>query len=232
MAPFVFHQLFEPESSTFTYILADHSTREAVIIDSVLETAARDEQVLKDHNLKLKWILETHVHADHITGANYLKQKTGALTALSAESRVPCADRLLNDNDTIAFGALNLVALSTPGHTQSCMSFFILDRLFTGDTLLIGGTGRTDFQGGSAEILFDSVHRRIFSFPDSTHIYPAHDYKGLTSTTVGNERKNNPRLGGGKTKADFVKIMAELNLAYPKKIDMALPANMRCGQPV
>jgi len=230
MDEILFHQLFERESSTYTYIVADPVSREAVLIDPVMETVERDQQVLAENNLRLQWILETHVHADHITGAARLRAATGARIAMGRAGHVAGADRLLDDGDRIEFGCLALTVLTTPGHTGSCVSYKMVDRVFTGDALLIGGCGRTDFQEGSAERLYDSIHQKIFSLPETTLIYPSHDYEGRTHSTVGDEKRGNPRLGGGKSKAEFVEIMANLQLAPPKKIAVALPANLRCGQ--
>lgn len=226
----IFFQLFEKESSTYTYILGDSQSRDAVIIDPVLETHERDLQWLKEADLKLKYILDTHVHADHITGAAKLRKITGAQTAISAAALVDCADLQLQHKQELVFGAFKILCLATPGHTHSCMSFYIPGRVFTGDTLLIRGTGRTDFQQGSSETLFESIHSQLFTLPDETLVYPAHDYKGLTSSTVALEKQFNPRVGSGKSKTDFIKIMSELKLAHPRQIDTALPANMACGQ--
>lgn len=225
----IFYQLFEKESSTYTYLLGDVKTAEAIIIDPVSETVERDLKLINDLGLKLKYILETHVHADHITGSGVLRNRTGAQIALGAANDSSCADISLKDGDEIKFGAHKITAIETPGHTKGCLTYFLDNMLFTGDTLLIRGCGRTDFQDGSSEKLFHSVREKIFSFPDSTYIYPAHDYKGFTRTTVGDEKKLNPRLKLENTKEDFVKIMANLKLDYPKKIQVAVPANMQCG---
>lgn len=226
----IFYQLFEHESSTYTYLIADSVTQEAAIIDPVLETADRDLKLIEELGLKLKYILETHIHADHITGAAKIREKTGAKTAVSEKSQVTCADILLKDGHELLLGDKKIKALATPGHTDSCMSFFFEDKIFTGDALLIRGTGRTDFQQGSSERLYDSVHQKLFSLPETVQVYPAHDYKGQTSSSIGIEKKFNPRLGSGKSKNDFVKIMSELKLAQPKKIHEAVPANMACGK--
>jgi len=225
----IFYQLFELESSTYTYLLADPATKEAVIIDSVLETAERDLKLIQELGLELKYILDTHIHADHVTGAGRLRALTGAKSAISHRAKVECVDHPLKDGDMLFIGKTSISAFETPGHTNSCMSFLIEGRVFTGDALLIRGTGRTDFQGGSSETLFDSVHQKLFTLPDHTEVYPGHDYKGQTKSTISLERQFNPRLALGKTKSDFVKIMAELKLASPKKIAQALPANLTCG---
>lgn len=227
---FVFHQFFEAESGTYTYLLGDKASREAVLIDPVLETIERDLKWVDELGLKLKYIIDTHVHADHVTGAGELRSRTQAQTALSLKAGVACADINLVDGQELKFGPFTIRAIETPGHTDSCMSLYCEGRVFTGDALLIHGCGRTDFQQGSAERLYDSVHGKLFSLPSDTQVFPGHDYKGQLSSTIELEKRFNPRLGGGKTKAEFIKIMSELNLAHPKKIHEALPANMACGQ--
>lgn len=223
-------QLFEPESSTYTYLVYDPGRLEGVLIDPVLEKVDRDLQLVKDLDLKLKYVLDTHIHADHITGADEIRRRTQARTALSRNAKVSCADVQLDDGDILQIGEFEIKAIATPGHTDSCMCFHTAGMLFSGDTLLIRGTGRTDFQQGSADQLYDNIHQKLFTLPESTFVYPAHDYKGQTRSTIGLEKKLNPRLGGGKTKADFKKIMSELKLAEPKKIHQALPANLACGR--
>ena len=223
-------QFFEKESSTFSYLLYDKETGDGVFIDPVYETYERDVEWIHDLGIKLHYILETHVHADHKTGSWKLKESTGAKTGLSAASGVKNADILLKDGELIEFGRFGLKALMTPGHTNGCMSYFIDGMLFTGDTLFIRGCGRTDFQQGDPHILFKSVREILFSYPDETLIYPGHDYKGVNVSTVGEEKKFNPRLKLEHSEDDFVKIMKELNLAYPKKIDVSLPHNLVCGK--
>jgi glyoxylase-like metal-dependent hydrolase (beta-lactamase superfamily II) len=226
----LFFQLFEPESSTYTYIIGDGDMKVAAIIDPVLETVERDLKLIEELGVKLKYVLDTHVHADHITGAGVIRERTGAQTAVSEGARVDCADIHLHDGQVLHLGNKTITALATPGHTDSCMCFLFEGRVFTGDTLLIRGTGRTDFQEGSSENLYESVHRKLFNLPDDTLVYPAHDYKGQTASTIGLEKKFNPRLGTNTTKAQFIKIMSELGLPAPKKIDVALPANRDCGK--
>lgn len=225
----IFHQLFEAETSTYTYLLADELTREAILIDTVLECVERDFKLLKEMDLNLKYIIDTHIHADHITGSGELRKRTGAKTCISSKAKVDCIDVSLNDGDELHFGSYTLKAIETQGHTDSCMSFKIADMIFTGDVLLIRGTGRTDFQQGSANKMFQSIREKIFTLPLSTKIYPGHDYKGFTFSTVELESKFNPRISINKTNDEFQKIMSELKLAPPKKIDTAVPLNLKCG---
>ena len=229
----LFRQLFDPESSTYTYLLADEKTREAVLIDPVLEQVERDLTLLSELDLRLVAALDTHVHADHVTALGTLRDRTGAKTVLSERAGVGCADVYAKDGDRIRFGSYELEARETPGHTNGCVTYVTGDRTmaFTGDALLIRGSGRTDFQQGDARQLYRSVHEKVFTLPDSCLIYPGHDYKGRTASSVGEEKRHNPRLGGGKSEEQFVEIMAKLQLAYPKKIDVALPANLHCGVP-
>ena len=225
----IFYQLFEPTTSTYTYIIGDATSNEAMIIDSVIEMVDRDLKLLNELGLTLKYILDTHVHADHITGAGALRLKTGAKTAISHHARIPCIDIELKNNDELMLGNLKVIAIETQGHTNSCMSFICNGMVFTGDVLLIRGTGRTDFQQGDAEKMYHSINDKIFSLPNETKIYPGHDYKGCTYSTVELEKKFNPRIGHNRNLADFKKIMAELKLAPPAKIDIAVPANLQCG---
>lgn len=227
----IFHQLFEAESSTYTYLIADKKTKEAALIDPVLETVDRDLKLIDELGLKLKYVLDTHIHADHITGAGEIRKKTGAKTVVGAGAKVDCVDILIQDEEELTLGDKVIKAYSTPGHTDSCMSFYFEGRIFTGDALLIRGCGRTDFQQGSSEKLYDSVHGKIFTLPDDVQVYPGHDYRGQTASTVEMEKKHNPRLGSGRTKEEFKKIMSELKLANPKKIHEAVPANLVCGKP-
>lgn len=229
----LFRQLFDPESSTYTYLLADEATREAVLIDPVLEQVERDLSLLEELDLKLVHALDTHVHADHVTALGTLRERTGARTVLSERSGVGCADVYAKDGDRIRFGACELEVRETPGHTDGCVTYVTSDHsmAFTGDALLIRGSGRTDFQQGDARHLYRSVHEKIFTLPEQCLLYPGHDYKGRTVTSVAEEKRHNPRLGGGRTEDEFVEIMAKLALAYPKKIDVALPANLQCGAP-
>lgn len=229
MSKIIFHQLFELESSTYTYLLADPVSKEAALIDSVLETVDRDLILMNELGLKLKYILDTHIHADHITGAWEIRKKTGAQTGVALAAHVDCADIGLIDGQELFLGQIKIKVLATPGHTDSCISFYCDGRVFTGDALLIRSNGRTDFQQGSATKLYDSIHQQIYTLPNETFVYPGHDYRGQTSSTVAMEKKFNSRIPENRSKEDFVKIMAELKLANPKKINEAVPANLACG---
>lgn len=224
-------QLFDLESSTYTYLLADDQSREAVIIDPVLEQFERDRTLIEELELKLLFTLETHVHADHVTGASLLCTHFGARSVISERAGVVCADRLVKHGDSIRFGNCELRVRETPGHTDGCITYVCGTPpiAFTGDALLIRGCGRTDFQSGDSATLFRSVSEQIFSLPDETVLYPAHDYKGRTATSVREEKRWNPRLGVSRSRDEFVGIMRELNLPYPRKIESAVPANTRCG---
>ena len=226
-------QLFDPETSTYSYLLADEETREAVLIDPVLEQVERDLQLVRELGLTLRWALDTHVHADHVTGLGALREKTGCQTVLSERAGSGWADRLVKQGDRVAFGRHHMEVRETSGHTDGCLTYVTDDRAmaFTGDALLIRGCGRTDFQQGDAAALYRSVHEQIFTLPDATRVYPGHDYKGRTVSTVGEEKRWNPRLGAGRTVVEFAAIMARLQLAPPKKLDVALPLNLRCGVP-
>jgi sulfur dioxygenase len=226
-----FRQLFDPATSSYTYLLADEGTREAVLIDPVLEQVDRDVELLRELGFTLRYALDTHVHADHVTGAGELRQRLGAQTVVAASAGVACADVPAQPGATIRFGRHSLQVRATPGHTDGCVTYVTddLKMAFTGDALLIRGCGRTDFQQGDSRRLYRSVHEEIFSLPDDAAIYPAHDYKGRTASTVAEEKAHNPRLGRGKTEDEFVKIMAGLNLAQPQRIHEALPLNLRCG---
>ncbi|PRD26610.1 UNVERIFIED_CONTAM: Persulfide dioxygenase ETHE1-like protein [Trichonephila clavipes] len=226
----IFHQFFEKESSTYTYLIASEQTHEAVLIDPVASEIESYAKKLNEHNLTLVYSLDTHVHADHVTAANFLREKFGCKTVLHRHSGVACGDIFITDRSAIRVGEILIEARYTPGHTNACTSYVVDGMVFTGDALLIDGCGRTDFQEGSAETLYDSIHQQIFTLADETIVYPGHDYKGRLSSTVGHERLHNARLGKGKSKQDFVQIMTDLNLPYPKKIDIALPANKACGQ--
>ena len=222
--------LFDPESSTWTYVLADRDSGKAVIIDPVLEKVERDLNLLKEMDLKLVHILETHIHADHITGAAALKDETRAPIGYGAANKVNGGDRFLADGDEVRFGASLVKAIPTPGHTSGCTSYYTGDTVFTGDALLIRGCGRTDFQEGSPKKLFESVRTRLFTLPEATRVCPAHDYKGMIFSTIGEEKKFNPRLSLDHDLKQFTEIMDNLNLPYPKKMDIAVPANLNAGR--
>jgi len=229
----IFRQLFDPQSSTYTYLLADSESREAVLIDPVFEQTQRDTALIEELGLTLKTTVETHVHADHVTGGWLLRERLGSKIAISARSGAEGADIYFVDGDKLPFGSRYLTALATPGHTNGCTTFVLDDQsmAFTGDTLLIRGCGRTDFQAGSPEHMYKSVHERIFALPDQCLVYPGHDYRGSTVSSVGEEKLYNPRLGGDVGFADFKGYMENLGLPHPKQIDVAVPANMKCGKP-
>ncbi len=229
----IFRPLFDPSSSTWSYLLGDRASNEAVLIDPVFEQLRRDETLIRELGLTLKWTLETHVHADHVTGAWLLRQRLGSRIALSVDGGAHGADRLLRDGEHVSFGARYLEVRSTPGHTNGCLSYVLDDqtRVFTGDCLLIRGCGRTDFQQGDTAALYRSVHLKLFTLPGGCLVYPGHDYNGMGVSSIDEERRFNPRLGGEVAEADFAGFMENLGLPHPKKMDLAVPANLRCGQP-
>jgi glyoxylase-like metal-dependent hydrolase (beta-lactamase superfamily II)/rhodanese-related sulfurtransferase len=228
----LFRQLFDQQSSTYTYLLADTASREALLIDPVFEQARRDVALVEELGLRLKWTLETHVHADHVTGAWLLRERLGSSIVISKSSGAQGADRYLDSSGVLNFGKRALHARATPGHTAGCMSYLLDDHsmVFTGDALLIRGCGRTDFQGGDPRTLFASVRAQIFSLPDDCIVYPGHDYRGLTCTSVGEEKLYNPRLAESIGVEDFAGYMKNLGLAHPKQMAEAVPANMLCGR--
>jgi glyoxylase-like metal-dependent hydrolase (beta-lactamase superfamily II)/rhodanese-related sulfurtransferase len=229
----LFRQLVDPESSTYVYLLADRASREAVLIDPVFEQMRRDAALIDELGLTLRWTLETHVHADHVTAAWLLKQRFGSQIAVGRNSGVIGADRYLGQGDRVAFGGHYLEVRETPGHTAGCVTYVLDDErmAFTGDTVMVRGCGRTDFQEGDARAMYRAVHQQVFTLPDDCLLYPAHDYRGITVTTVAEERRLNPRFGGNLSEGDFIGYMQNLGLPHPKKMDIAVPANLRCGEP-
>ncbi len=225
----IFRPLFEKFSSTYTYLLADFESKEAIIIDAVQETKQRDIGLIEELGLTLKYIIETHVHADHITSSCPLKERfSDAKIVLGEANSVACADILIKEGDILTFGKYKVIAMSTPGHTDGCMSYVVDGKVFTGDALLIRSCGRCDFQGGSADKLFDSI-QSLFALPDETAVYPAHDYGGRTVSSIWEEKAFNEMIGGGVDKAEFVSRVNAMNLSLPAKIHVAVPANQVCG---
>ena len=222
-------QLFDRETSTYTYIIADETSNEAAIIDPVKEQLERDILLIEQLGFNLKYTLETHVHADHITSSGQLRDKFGSKVVLHENSDIKCADMLLKDGDELTLGDAVIKVLHTPGHTNADLSFSVEGAIFTGDALLVRDCGRTDFQAGSSSTLYNSINEKIFSLDEKTTIYPGHDYYGFTASTVKEEKQFNNRLGNGKTEDEFVEIMANLDLALPKKIKESVPGNTRCG---
>ena len=226
----IFRQLFEPETFTYTYLLGCERIRRAVLIDPVASEVDSYLGLLGKLDLKLIYTLETHVHADHITGSGLLRDRLGSKSVVHRDAGAMCADLLVTDVVLLQVGDIEIEVRHTPGHTNGCVSYVVGDRVFTGDALFIGGCGRTDFQQGDAGRLYDSIHEKLFTLPPDTLVYPGHDYHGNTVSTIGREMAENPRLGGGKTREEFIEIMGELKLPYPKFIDQALPANQACGR--
>jgi sulfur dioxygenase len=226
-----FRQLFDTTSSTYTYLLGEFDTYSAVLIDPVREHGNLYLSLLNEQRLTLRYILETHVHADHVTGASALRKATGAQAVVSMHGGVSCADVQLCGGETLHFGNETINVLPTPGHTPACVSYLWRDRLFTGDALLIGGCGRTDFQGGDAGKLYDSITHQIWPLADETLIYPGHDYHHRHVSSVAQEREINPRLSG-KSRDEFIAIMNHLKLPKPHLIDIAVPANQQCGNEI
>lgn len=233
--PLIFRQLFDADSSTYTYLLADPVSKAAVLIDPVFEQHLRDRALIEELGLTLIATLDTHCHADHVTGAWLMQQATGSKIGISGRygDMVSGADYLLDHGDTVSFGDRHLSVRATPGHTDGCITYVLDDHsmAFTGDCLLIRGAGRCDFQQGNAQVMYRSITEQIFSLPDDCIIWPAHDYSGRTASTVREERDYNPRIGGSADESDFVGYMDNLGLPHPKKIDIAIPANCVCGRP-
>lgn len=228
----IFRQLFDQVSSTYTYLLADSDSREAILIDPVFEQVSREIALLEELGLRLTKTLETHVHADHVTGAWLLQQRVGSAIAVSSLSGAEGADIQFSDGDRLSFGDRYVSVMATPGHTNGCSTFVLDDgsMAFTGDCILIRGCGRTDFQQGDPAALYKSVHDRIFALPDDCLLYPGHDYRGSTASSVAEEKLYNPRLAEGIGLEDFRGNMLNLGLPHPKQIDVAVPANLHCGK--
>ncbi len=229
----VFRQLFDTVSSTYTYLLGDRASGQALLIDPVFEHARRDLALLRELGLKLLATLDTHVHADHVSAAWLIKQRCGSQILLAHAAQAANVDRTLTHGEVVLFGQRHLQVRATPGHTSGCLSFVLDDHslAFTGDSLLIRGCGRTDFQQGSAHTLFQSVRRQILALPAHCLVYPAHDYRGVTVSTVAEEKRFNPRLNDDVSEGDFTGYMNHLGLPHPKLMDIAVPANLRCGRP-
>lgn len=224
----LFKQLFDKETWTYTYLIADEVSKEAAFIDPVNTQIETYMALLAEHGLTLKYSFETHVHADHITASGLLRQRTGAQTCVSHKGGAQLADIQLHDGDVFQLGNETIKAIATPGHTPGCTSYLCGERVFTGDSLFISGCGRTDFQGGSASDLYDSITQKLFTLPDDTLIYPGHDYSQRWVSNIHQERTTNPRLAG-KTREEFIEIMNNLNLPKPRLIDESVPANRYCG---
>ena len=227
----IFKQLFEKESCTYTYLLADSNSREAAIIDAVDIMIERDTTLLKELNLDLKFIIETHIHADHITSAlslkNYFPEAKIVMSIENTDAQ-DCSDIMASEGHILTLGDYEINTIETPGHTSGCMSYHIENKVFTGDALFIRTTGRCDFQGGSATALYKSIHK-LFALPDSTEVYPAHDYNGLSASTIGEEKKFNSMIREEFDEQTFIKNVNNLKLSMPKKIKVSVPANQSCG---
>ncbi|HLV67297.1 MAG TPA: MBL fold metallo-hydrolase [Polyangiaceae bacterium] len=221
-------QLFDPETSTYTYLLVDERTGRAALVDPVREQLDRDLALVRELGVDLAYVLETHVHADHVTAAGPIADRTGAETVASAKGAA-CAMRHVRQGDVLPLGDLEIRVLETPGHTQDSLSFFVPGHVFTGDALFVRGTGRTDFQNGDAGALYDSITERLFTLPDETIVWPGHDYRGHTASTIGEEKRYNPRIAG-RSRDEFIALMATLDLPPPKRIAVAVPRNLECGR--
>lgn len=225
----IFKQLFEPVSSTYTYLVGCEQTGQAILIDPVVSVMDRDLAILNELGLKLAYTLDTHIHADHITAALELKRKVGSKIAAPAFDRLPCTDNAIEEGKPFVVGTVRIDPLHTPGHTDGHFSYHLGERVFTGDALLIDGCGRTDFQNGDAPTLYKSVKEKLFRLPEDTLVYPGHDYQNRRVSSIGQEKNRNPRLNEQKTLQEFIEIMRSLNLPYPKFIDYAVPGNRLCG---
>lgn len=226
----LFRQLFDQDTNTFTYLIANPRTGEAVLVDTVLEQVERDLALLRELGVTLRYCLETHIHADHVTGTARLREATGCQGIVPANAHATCADRLIQDGEVLTLGDVQIEAIATPGHTDSHMAYLVNQtHLLTGDSLFIRGCGRTDFQIGDAGTLYDAITQRLFTLPDATLVYPGHDYHGHLVSTIGEEKRWNPRLAG-QGREDFIALMDSLNLPNPRKIMEAVPANQQCGK--
>lgn len=226
----LFRQLFDQDTWTYTYLIADLTTKEAVLVDSVLEQVERDFKLLNELDLKLKYCLETHIHADHITGTGKLREMTGCQGIVPEDAQAACADINIRDGETLQVGEITIKGIETHGHTDSHVAYLVNNtHVLTGDALFIRGCGRTDFQGGDAGTLYDRVTQKLFTLPNETLVYPAHDYNGQTVSTIGEEKRFNPRFVG-KNRDSFIIFMNNLDLPDPHKIMEAVPANERCGK--
>ncbi|PIG94105.1 MBL fold metallo-hydrolase [Gloeocapsopsis sp. IPPAS B-1203] len=225
----LFRQLFDQNTGTYTYLIADSKSKDAVIVDPVVEQVERDRKLIDELGLTLRYCLETHIHADHITGTAKLRELTGCHGVVPEKANAACANCFIRDGETLQIGDVYIQAIATPGHTDSHVAYLVNDtQLLTGDALFIRGCGRTDFQSGDAGTLYDSVTQRLFTLPDDTLVYPGHDYRGHTVSTIGEEKQWNPRFIG-RTRDGFIEFMDNLNLPNPQKIMEAVPANERCG---
>lgn len=225
----LFRQLYDPETSSYTYLIADKKTKDAVLVDPVIEQVERDLKLIQELGLTLRYCLETHIHADHITGTGKLRELTGCEGVVPEKAQVACANRFIKDGGVLNVGDIEIKAIATLGHTDSHNSYLVnQDRVLTGDSLLIRGCGRTDFQSGNPGLMYDHVTQKLFTLPDETLVYPGHDYRGHTVSTIGEEKQYNPRFLG-KDRASFIEQMNNLNLPDPKKIAEAVPANQKCG---
>ncbi|MBW4674849.1 MAG: MBL fold metallo-hydrolase [Desmonostoc geniculatum HA4340-LM1] len=226
----LFRQLFDKETSTYTYLIADPETKTAILVDSVLEQVERDLKVLRQLDLTLRYCLETHIHADHITGIDRLRSLTGCLGVVPENSAAIFADQYIGDGNILQLGSVQIRAIATPGHTNSHLAYLVNDtHLLTGDALFIRGCGRTDFQNGDPGALYDAVTQKLFALPEDTLVYPGHDYQGQTVSTIGEEKRWNPRFAG-YSRNQFIEQMNNLNLPQPKKILEAVLANQQCGR--